>query len=673
MVSNKKVNGQMSDLKSLKLKWVGPVILLILISIVTTITGVFSAPALAANDTRYDSGLNLPFNEKAGNVNPQSGNLTIEATDLELPGRGGFNFKFGRIWSLNQSNVFTMYRNPYDGSNQLNSETMERFNRMGVGWSRNIPYIFKDNSSGVQVINLCFNGAVYELDQSGLALYKSGINPDKSNILGYDLLDLKVYQEAGVTYGNFSGLTTLPPEYGVTDQADTPNEYVLILKDYSRYWFRSDGRLMMQQDRTGINQIWYFYNNDSQLKLVVDSAGRRIRFNYDSNGNLSTIQWDVERGVKRSSGLRERETVTYSITYQYESAETLSGISSIKPTVVGYQQPFMLQSVTDPEGNITRYGYSEGQANFTYDSFTSRSQNVYLLLKEIVSMARADGKYKNKQCFEYDIPAQGLYSKKFYQGYIEYYKVSRQYNLDRSGRVINDTTYLYFDQGQAGNVSQYTAVISQGNVKTTYIYSISSDKAQDNVLDKLLTETRDGFREERDFVYNASRAKILEEVYRGQFVYREKFDYDLKGNLKWHEDKVGLVTVTEYDDQYSIPLHVVKKLEVDGQIKEYETESTLNPLGLVEREILLLEQADGTKRVVVSATNTYDSYGNLVKVIDAKGNTIKTVYDAKYRAFPIKVYQDVTVASWQNGEIVGDNWFNEPDGTRQIRVRNWKV
>ncbi|HEX3044270.1 MAG TPA: polymorphic toxin-type HINT domain-containing protein [Bacillota bacterium] len=669
MVSNQKVSGQMSAMKILKFKWAG---LLILLSILITSSFVFSSPAPVATDSRYDSGLNLPFNEKAGNVNPQSGNLTIEATDLELPGRGGFNFKFGRIWNLNQSNVFTMSRNPYDGSNQLNSETMERFNRIGVGWSRNIPYIFKDNSSGVQVINLCFNGSVYELDQSGLALYKSGINPDKSNILGYDLLDLRVYQEAGVNYGAFSGLANLPPEYGVTDQADTQNEYVLILKDNSRYWFRSDGRLMMQSDRTGMNQIWYFYNNDLQLKLVVDSAGRRIRFNYDSNGNLATIQWDVERGVKRSNGLRERETVTYSITFQYESAETLSGISSIKPTVSGYQQPFMLTSVTDPEGNITRYGYSDGQAYFTYDSFTSRSQNVYLLLKEIVSMARADGKYKNKQCFEYDIPAQGLYSKKFYQGYIEYYKVSRQYNQDRSGRVMNDTTYLYFDQGQAGNVSQYTAVIQQGNVKTTYIYSISGDKAQDNVLDKLLTETRDGFREERDFVYNANRAKILEEVYRGQFVYREKFDYDLKGNLKRYEDKAGLVTVTEYDDIYSIPLHVVKKLEVDGRPKEYETESIINVMGLVEKEILYLEQADGSKRAVVSAQNQYDAYGNLIKVTDAKGNIIRTVYDAT-RVFPIKVYQDVTVASWQNGGIVGDNWFNEPDGTRMIRVRNWKV
>jgi RHS repeat-associated protein len=631
-----------------------------------------SAPALAVDDTRYDSGLNLPFNEKAGNVNPQTGNLTIEATDLELPGRGGLNFKFGRIWSLNQSNVFTMYQSS-DGSNQLNSETMERYNRIGVGWSSNIPYIFTDNSSGVQVINLCFGGNVFELDSFGLGLYKSNINPDKSNILGYDLLDLRVYREHGIRYGDFAGLETIPTEYGITDQANTENEYLLILKDNSRYWFRSDGRLMMQEDRTHLNRIWYFYDHDFQLKLVVDSAQRRIRFNYDANGNLSTIQWDVERGVKRSNGARERETVTYSMTYQYESVENLPILNGLKPNVAGYRRPFGLASVTDPEGNITRYNYAEGAAYFTYNSFSSLSRNVYLLLKEIVSMAGADGKYKSKQCFEYDIPAQGLYSKKFYQGYIQYYKISRQYNLDRNGRVMNDTTYVYHGQGEAGNVTQYTAVISQGNLKTTYIYSISEDKAKDNVLDKILTETRDGFREERDFVYNTSRAKILEEVYRGQFVYREKYEYDPKGNLKRYEDKLGLVIATEYDDIYSIPKHQVKELEVDGQTKKYETEYTINALGQVEKEIVYLEQANGSKRAVVKAQNQYDQYGNLIKVTDAKGNSVNTVYDALHHQFPIKIYQDVTVASWQNGGIVGDNWFNEPDGTRKIRVRNWKV
>ena len=46
-------------------------------------------PAFSQADSRYDTGLNLPFNEKAGDVNPQTGNISINAADVSLPGRGG--------------------------------------------------------------------------------------------------------------------------------------------------------------------------------------------------------------------------------------------------------------------------------------------------------------------------------------------------------------------------------------------------------------------------------------------------------------------------------------------------------------------------------------------------------------------------------------------------------
>jgi len=52
-------------------------------------------------DTRYDAGMNLPFNKQAGDVNPQTGNLTVSSQDVALAGRAGFNFSFGRIWALN--------------------------------------------------------------------------------------------------------------------------------------------------------------------------------------------------------------------------------------------------------------------------------------------------------------------------------------------------------------------------------------------------------------------------------------------------------------------------------------------------------------------------------------------------------------------------------------------
>src|SRR5512137_1119137 len=101
-----------------------------------------AAVMFGQQDTRYDAGLNLPFNEKAGDVNPQTGNITLSFTDVTLPGRAGHNFTFGRTWALNQSNVFAMKQNSADGTNLLTSETIEQYNHMGAGWNTNLPYIF---------------------------------------------------------------------------------------------------------------------------------------------------------------------------------------------------------------------------------------------------------------------------------------------------------------------------------------------------------------------------------------------------------------------------------------------------------------------------------------------------------------------------------------------------
>jgi hypothetical protein len=143
----------------------------------------------AQTDSRYDAGKNLPFNEKAGEVNPQTGNITLGATDFTLPGRAGMDFSFGRIWALNQSNVFSMYRNDL-GVNGLSSRTIEAQNHMGVGWLTTLLYIYFDDSPGELVMTLFFGGNAYELDQGGLGTE----NLKKSDILGYDLLDLKTIQ-----------------------------------------------------------------------------------------------------------------------------------------------------------------------------------------------------------------------------------------------------------------------------------------------------------------------------------------------------------------------------------------------------------------------------------------------------------------------------------------------
>ena len=105
-------------------------------NIIISIILILSAGMLSGQeDTRYDSDLNLPFNQKAGDVNPQTGGISLSAADVSLPGRAGMNFSFGRIWNLNQANVFNMYYDYYERTDRLDSQTPERLHHLGVGWS----------------------------------------------------------------------------------------------------------------------------------------------------------------------------------------------------------------------------------------------------------------------------------------------------------------------------------------------------------------------------------------------------------------------------------------------------------------------------------------------------------------------------------------------------------
>lgn len=632
-------------------------------------------------DSRYDSGFNLPFNEKAGDVNPQTGNITVHSTDVLLPGRAGFDFEYGRIWSLNKSNVFHMYRDS-EGRNRLGPAPVEKMNRMGSGWSSTLPRIIVDDSSGNRVMNLCYDGNVYEIDQSGVKIY----NPNKSNLLGYDLLNVRIYENQGLFYGDFQlyDLDDLAGN-GVTDTVNGHSTYVLILTNNEKYWFRGDGNLMMKQDRTGLNRIWYFYDGggpgggESKLVLAVDSIGRKISFVYDEiTGNLTEINWEVEAGKKLSDGTRQRETELRTITYTYTRALTIptSEYSLVDPdkepffgssNVIDFTEPFALISVTDPQGNRTCYDYRKDYADFTYDSSRSVSINMYLLLTEITRMYTDDGKYLNKRCFEYRMPPEktDLYKKYFYKGYMEYFKISRQYHVipeDTGSRIMNDTAYTYYDNNEAGNYNQYSAVITRGRVKTIYTYSLDDRPGNNQVLDTLLTETEDGFRQLIDYVYNPDRTKSMEETFRfSSFVYGEYFQYDRKGNLRQHEDKMGLITLREYDETYGIPIREVRKFKSGGIEKEYVKETVITDLGHIAKEIVYLDN-----RPVTTAAYTYDRFGNRITETDGLGNTATYVYDPDYHALPVKTYRDVTIS-------VRPDWKDLAAAAQTIRIRNWKV
>lgn len=628
------------------------------------------------SDNRYDAEKNLPFNQKAGDVNPQTGTITIGAGDVSLPGRAGMNFSFGRSWNLNQSNVYHMYQDINDGSNRLSTDTIERVNRMGIGWSTNLPYIMEDDKSGTLVMSLFMGGSVFNIDYNATTFKNGPVGNDNfSNLIGYDLLNYRIYKDSSVSY------TGVPAGYGLSDTTATASAYVLILKDNSRFYFREDGKIMMHQDKSGLNRIWYYYEDDgmgaSRLKVVVDTVNREIVFDYDMNGNLASISWEVTRGVKNGEE-RTRETITKTVSYTYETTDNYPEIQRVFGLVNEDEQEssYILTAMTDPLGNVTRYTYEEGTAAFTFNATHSHFENVYLLLTEITSFYdEATGNYKSKRVLEYDVPVKGMPTKYFYNGFMEYYKLSGQYYLDKTGREFSRTRYIYYDREDMVGGNQYSTVIETKNSRMTYFYSLSDNLSLQHVLFSTTVETDDGFVERRDFIYDQNRAKVQEDVRRGgKTIYRETFEYDKKGNLRRSTDKMGLVTYQEYDEKYSIPTKQIRTVTVDGLSKDYQTTTEINDKGQVVSQSIYLEQADGSLKEVIMSTITYDAYGNPLTQTDAAGNTGYTVYDAEFNTFPVKIYQHVSIDAWSNGQDVHANWKTAPDAPDQrVRIRSWKV
>ena len=173
------------------------------------------------------------------------------------------------------------------------------------------------------------------------------------------------------------------------------------MKDNSQYWFTEDGRLMMHRDRTGLNRIWYFYDYESRLRLVVDTIGRKIRFLYDGDNNLEKIEWEVRAGRKYDDGTRAWEEETRCVSYTYIPGEDFPSISEFADDdlVIEYEEPFVLETVTDPIGNVTKYDWEEGHTRFTYNSSRDHKTNVYMMLTCITNCYSGEGSYLNKRCF----------------------------------------------------------------------------------------------------------------------------------------------------------------------------------------------------------------------------------------------------------------------------------
>jgi YD repeat-containing protein len=628
------------------------IIIAILLSVVSTLA--FGQ----AGDNRYHADKNLPFNQKAGEVNPQTGEVTLSFTDVALPGRAGMNFSFGRTWSLSRSGAFHMDYDQDIGNNIISGDTLERQNKMGVGWSTSLPYVYEDTTGVQPVLRLFLGGGAYQIDKANMAAEVD----DRSNLVGYDLLDKRFYSGTWggeISYRNyyddFQG-TDIP---GYTIDINEESEYVLILKDNSKIYFNLDGKVMAQLDKSGLNAIWYFYDSQGDLAHVKDSVGRQIDFTYDAvTGNLTQISWTVDVWtLNESTQARTLETQTRTVSYTYEDATVAYGeIGDLYDAAIRPATPYTLKTVTNPLGLVTEYDYEAGLVDFSFDN-QGVSTNGHLLLTKIANNA-SGSQFSSAVNYEYAMPADGPHSRLFYTGFMEYFKVSRKYLQDKDGRVMMDTYYSYYDNFEDDNQNQYSAHIQIGGV--TQVYRYSKDDERKDVLEEMITKTTDGFSETKRFSYNDQRAKVRDRVLRfGEFVYEDAYTYNIKGNLTSSTTRMGLTTDVEYDPVFSIPLKQTQSYLWEGEKVERISRSEINSLGQVVAQYLTMDRGEG-KQEYLMQTMSYDDYGNVVMTTDPYGHQAHVLYDTATQSLPVHSYTAVKLDAYNTGSPETD-WQRTPD------------
>ncbi|THF73415.1 RHS repeat domain-containing protein [Cohnella fermenti] len=208
------------------------------------------------------------YADRAGNseiIDPASGNLIWQSTQIQLPGREGLDLNIGVMYDLKNS-FFYMRHKKTDGNLKKYNYLSSRYD-LGAGWAFQFPSIQKLDD---YLYYHGGDGAVYKANTKSLTSSLIFFS-----LIGYPGTDKQLVEEIGV--GSFSN--------GVDS-----SKYYLEYDDDRREYFSADGRLLGLTDRFG-NKITFQYvertaYDDETYKYIssiTDTVGRVVTFTYNDS------------------------------------------------------------------------------------------------------------------------------------------------------------------------------------------------------------------------------------------------------------------------------------------------------------------------------------------------------------------------------------------------------
>ncbi|TDX53272.1 RHS repeat-associated core domain-containing protein [Orenia marismortui] len=347
-------------------------------------------------DTGY-SPLNTYAKHGGVVVSPQGGSASTQVTDLELPGRNGFDLTLSRKYntSVARMDSFSMAVNAELGFNILSSNndgssaeeagaflswddikdsadfsmdfsgvsssiisTIEKYlsnqgdyaYSMGQGWRLNIPYVKKSNSS---IILSTGKGNMYYINEMDISKTEYPEDLNYKRVLTFEHHEGEdftfIVEQVKLS---IDGITTITGD-NFTKGRWYSKSYKLILKDGTTYEMDFLGRTKKKTDPFGINQIEFHYGKDLLLDYIEDSIGRRVKFDYHW-----TLMWPRIKKI-----WVEDDPYNRKISYDVDSYSKL-------------------EKVTDIGGRVSKYDYD---IKLLYGGEAGVELNTALMLTKIIA------------------------------------------------------------------------------------------------------------------------------------------------------------------------------------------------------------------------------------------------------------------------------------------------
>ena len=534
-------------------------------------------------------------------INTANGNVTHDETDISLPNLG-MPLDFSRH---------------YDSFNTVPWGIAPWSDRgMGEGWS----FSYSDRLIGAT---------------------KSNSPPLRGK-------DITWFTSGGIqytfTYSAATGYTAPVGLYGTfTDNGISPG-YTWEDNSGNLMKFDDFGKLLYINDRYG-NGITVGYDDVTKKKIdtVADAKNpsRKLTFTYQGNhihtitdfsGRFWTYDYDAKGRLMRVFAPKDSNTLPAITQYDYydddNNAATLDG-----PALAG-----LLKSVSDPNGDITRYAYYANRRGFKVTNAEGNEQSLSYNLyrnstaftdergnttyttyesdgnpRDIVTPDRAKVSY---EWYSAGATGQGLKkSETDAYGQKESYEYNSKGNLTKfTDRLLQSTYYAYYASSPKYNNLQTLTKPDSGT--TTYYYSDTGTGAPNNDGKSLWKITQnDGthsYTTINDYDWGTNRGLVKETT--DPMNNKTSYTYNSAGQMTSrtsHPDSSSSIIETfVYDNNFSLkPGFLTSTTDGNGNTTTY----TYDLLG--RRLSQTLPDPDGSclNLSVQNTTYTYDAIGNLTK------------------------------------------------------------